>query len=494
MKARLLARIVASREGSERGSVLVLTVFALVPICLFAALAIDLGNVAQSHTNAKDATDSAALRGAGLLGSTAYAQGTLTQATVVTDVENEIIQDAGTSGLAAGSSAWSTCTAPLPSGWPAPPNDGSGNAQNCIAFNTSSTLANLIQVAIPPHFLNSYLGQVGGVTGQNVSAVSTAEVTNEVAANCGLCVIGTSGTTLAVKGNSVITVTTPAGSGGSSNIVVNSNGTPAATISGGGASVTAVNGQINVVGTTSATGCVTCFSPSPTKLSQPIPDPLAAVPPPSWTSMSVGSNNGSATCNSCGTMTINPGIYSSIKSSGNGTANMILNPGVYVITGSLTTTGSGGLVANGVLLFFTCGSGTVPQACPSTGQSGGSLSLNGGGELSVQPLTATNCSLASPNACSYADDFGMAVFYDRHDTGGLTLNGGPTSTWVGTVYGQSASMTLNGNGQTVNSLIDVDSVTLNGNATLSVSYNPAQNVSAKPQDQAELCSIAAGSC
>ena len=55
-------------------------------------------------------------------------------------------------------------------------------------------------------------------------------------------------------------------------------------------------------------------------------------------------------------------------------------------------------------------------------------------------------------------------------------------------------MTLNGNGGTADSLIDVSSLTLNGNATISVSYNPAQNVSAKPQDQPELCSIAAGSC
>ncbi|MDE3087463.1 MAG: hypothetical protein KGJ77_11935, partial [Acidobacteriota bacterium] len=67
----------------DAGAVLVIYAAAFLAICLFAAIAIDLGNLSQNHRTAQNATDSAAISGAGLMATAQFHAGTLTQSQVV---------------------------------------------------------------------------------------------------------------------------------------------------------------------------------------------------------------------------------------------------------------------------------------------------------------------------------------------------------------------------------------------------------------------------
>ena len=94
----------------------------------------------------------------------------------------------------------------------------------------------------------------------------------------------------------------------------------------------------------------------------------------SWgsaTNVSVGANK---------TSTINPGVYGKLEVTGNGVLS--LNPGVYVITTSLKVGGTGGIVGNGVTLYFVCSAN--PTAC-GVGKAGAMFQLTGTGTMQPSP-------------------------------------------------------------------------------------------------------------
>jgi len=196
------------------------------------------------------------------------------------------------------------------------------------------------------------------------------------------------------------------------------------------------------------------------------------------------------TCTGSCTLTLTPGIYSSVSITQSGTDTVILGSGTYVFTGVFSITGGGDTTitngSGGVVLYFTCGSGTTPSACSSGGRPGGSLSLTGTGttELDLSPMTT------GPFA-------GLTVYYDRNDTSPLSMTASGGSTFEGSVYAKSSAVTITVgiSTATLESMIDVKSLTVTstGGAGLDVDYNPNDNVPLG-SDTPELCSMAANNC
>jgi hypothetical protein len=217
---------------------------------------------------------------------------------------------------------------------------------------------------------------------------------------------------------------------------------------------------INATGSVSQTALLGSFYPAPTYASLSVNDPLASVAQPtvsacSHTSFSVTS--GSASLNPgtyCGTA-LNPGI----KLSGGG--NIWLNPGLYVITGGFHATDVN-LGGNGVTLFFTKGSGSVPYGqVIFDGDSQVDInapSVSSGGAIStILFFTDRNWVHTSPQdfQLNDAEYYGSGIWYVNGT--GLQLTAG-SSTWspgylsviADSIYIDSSTLNLFSNFSTVN--------------------------------------------
>jgi hypothetical protein len=143
-----------------------------------------------------------------------------------------------------------------------------------------------------------------------------------------------------------------------------------------------------------------------------------------------------------GTTTLSPGVYTALDVSGGGTIS--LRSGVYVITGPVSSSGSGSIVSDssdpdpnkrGVLIYLTCADNQGrPRSC-NTGESGASVSLSGNGAFSVNSLPPGS---GSPYA-------GVVLYSDRNNTSQISLQGNGNSL-SGTVYAKSGSLHIGGNG------------------------------------------------
>ena len=458
----------------ERGVVAILVAASLVVLGMACAMAVDLGNLAQLHRHAQVTVDDAAISGADML-----EQGGYTLPQIVTAVEGYV----GENWRSIPSASWDTC-ADIPSGFSAP----SGSGENCVTFNGDSSA---ISVEIPPQTVPFTVARLGGFAAGTVEAEAQAVVVPGISP-CALCLLGPGGLTLSDIGTGTFTVTDSPGSG-QAGIVVDSNATPAAYINGSG-TITAP--QIGVYGTWKVKNAGT-FNPTPVPAS-PVPDPLGNVPvptAPNGGAIPTASYSCSSTCGTLptgqygsislsggGTLTIPAGTYSSISVGGN--ATLTLEPGDYFITGAFSVGGTGGASASvqedsGVMLYFTCSSGTQVTACASGGQAGGSLSLGGTGDMT----------LAAQTTGPYA---GLTIFYDRNNNAPMSLSGTPGLAIQGTIYAKDSDLSMNGTGSTLSSLIVVNSATISGNGTLGVNYDASKNV--RPPGNPYLCSATANNC
>jgi hypothetical protein len=462
-------------DRDERGAVVILVSLSLVVLGMACAMAIDVGQLAQLHRHAQTTVDDAAISGADLL-----EEGTDSLNQIVTATETYIDENWGSVQVA----AWGTCPS-IPAGFSVP----AGSAENCVTFNDASTAtATAINVLLPPQSIPFTLARLGGFTSGTVEASATAMVVPGTSP-CAICVLGSSGVTLNDTGSGKFTVTDGPESG-NAGIIVNSPGTPAAEITGGSGTITAP--AIDVVGTySSGKGG---FTPTPTTGVSPVQDPLGSIvaptPAPStipnrtYSSNSAGgtlpaNTYGSISIGGNGSVTIPPGNYSSISVTGS--ATLILESGSYFITGAFSVGGTGGAnvtEAGGVLLYFTCSSGSVIAACTS-GQAGGSISLTGTGQMDLAPQ-ATG---------PYAN---LTVFYDRNNDAPMNLSGTPNLSLSGTVYAKSSALALNGDGGTLSSLLVVKSATISGTAGITVNYDASDN--AAPPGVPYLCSTTANNC
>ena len=460
---------------------MVLFAVSLSALCLCLGLAIDLGNVAQTHAKGQNAVDDAAISGADLLASGSYST-TQVVSTVETYVNENFAPITSTQ--------WNSCSpGSVPSGFSAP----AGSNENCITFNAASTVVN---VALPPQMVRYTFGRVGGLLGTTI-ALSAAAMSTTGTGACVLCLLGPSGTTLSVTGNGSFTVTNDSSSAG---IAVDSNSTAAGSITGSGTIQANGTGspQINVVGGTQVTGSGS-FSPTPHTGASSTPDPLGGLATPSVAGTPIPTGAYSCTGSTCpsiptpnpygsisvtgsGGVTIPPGTYSRISLTGNG--NITFEPGSYVMTGPFSVTGNGtigdaGGSSSGVFLYFTCSSGSVVQACASAGQGGGSISLTGNGAVDLSPESSG----------TYA---GLTMFYDRNNTSPTDITGNGGLELSGTVYAKSSTLNTTGNGGEISSMIIVRAANVTGNASIAIDYNASTNISLPGSSY--LCSIQAGNC
>jgi hypothetical protein len=211
-----------------------------------------------------------------------------------------------------------------------------------------------------------------------------------------------------------------------------------------------VNGSIKVVKLTSGTRIgwfgsgttctATCTAPAKGGLPIKIGDPLQGalpVPTPSGSRPSESGNK-----------VICPGTYSNLSASATTGDILFLaasgqhgcpaagGPSLYDITGSVSITGNGSIVASGVTIYFG------PSASLSTSGSGkGDFSIDCGGTP-----TSTTCGTAdTPATGRYA---GVAIFVDPANASTLSLQGNGNFTVAGTFEASHATLNMGGNGGT----------------------------------------------
>jgi hypothetical protein len=229
---------------------------------------------------------------------------------------------------------------------------------------------------------------------------------------------------LILSGSSSLTVTGA--------VVVDSNSATALTATGS-SHVTA--GSILVVGGVSAP--VGALNVTPAIGVPPIPDPLAWLTAPgTGTSQTAVNLTG-------GSKTIDPGVYSQISVSGNGTT-LNMNPGVYVITGGGFTVSNSANVSGAGVVIYNAGSNF-----PSAGGTFGAVVLGSSGTIS----------LSAPTSGPYTG-FPL-IFQARDNTQTLSLNAQSAVGLNGTIYAPAALLSL-GAGSQLHSPVIVNTLSVSG--------------------------------
>ena len=242
---------------------------------------------------------------------------------------------------------------------------------------------------------------------------------------------------------------------------------PSVTLSGS-TQVTAVNGSV-VVDSTSSSAITSSGSPSITtpeldlsgsisysghnpnnatitKTGQPnTPDPLAAIPAPSSSGMTVQSTSAVVLSGST-SKTLNPGVYNGgIQLSGS--ASLTLNPGIYYINGGgISMSGSSSISGSNVFIY-------------NTGDGG--INLNGTGKVSLSPMTSGTYT-------------GITIFQDRtNNSAGVMMSGGSNFNCTGTFYFPDSAITLSGSGgvAAMGAQIIAKDLTFSGSSGIKVTYD-----------------------
>jgi Flp pilus assembly protein TadG len=184
----------------------------------------------------------------------------------------------------------------------------------------------------------------------------------------------------------------------------------------------------------------------------PVPDPLANLPVPDPSTMTVQSKNGlNLSGNSNNTKYLDPGVYQGGISI-TGQVNVVLRPGVYYMQGGgFSYGGQGNLTGNGVMIY------NAPQANSDT------ISLTGNGNVNISP----------PTSGTYQ---GITFFQDRTSTTPMNVSGSGngTMTMSGTFYAASADLSVQGNGtnNVIGSQYISYTLTLGGNGAFNVNWSP----------------------
>ena len=181
--------------------------------------------------------------------------------------------------------------------------------------------------------------------------------------------------------------------------------------------------------------------------SDPIPDPLANLPYPDPTALTVQSRNKTSLSGNK-TTTLKPGIYQGGVSITGGTVN--LDPGIYYMDGGgFSLGGQGSLSGSGVLIF------NAPQSNSDT------ISISGGGNCVLSPMTT------GPYQ-------GLLLFQTRTSTAPVSVSGSAFATFniTGAFYAASAVLNVTGNGsqQTIGSQYISYDLVVGGNGTYFCSW------------------------
>ena len=372
-------------ERDERGAVAIL--FAAVAVILFilAAMVVDLGLARDTKRASQNAADASALAAANALypasglcsNNTSSANGCIADA--VAAAKSYAAVNFGVT-----TADWSDCPTTL-TGFVS-----SAGTPTCIGFDTL-TKPTKVAAVMPTRNLKTGLGIVAGVDNIPISTDAQARSMPACSVKCGLCFLGSIGTT---KFN--------------------------ASVSPGGI---AVNGSVQMSGNgsqwTAATIAYTGTFDSDNKINESVP--ATKIPPfeDPWKNKTgvppaVTGSAKPANTNPC---TGGPGIYGDYEFKN---ACTFTTGGLYVITGdwtwknvTVTATPTGGAT-----FYFTCGTTGAPVVC--NGTAGGSMDTKNGDLRLNAPTTGVRA--------------GLGIIYDRKNTSPLLLQGNGSSAITGAVY------------------------------------------------------------
>jgi Bacterial Ig-like domain (group 3) len=214
-------------------------------------------------------------------------------------------------------------------------------------------------------------------------------------------------------------------------VVVNSRSKDAVSLSGD-AQIDAA--RIEVVGGVDRGRHATLGSAPVTGIA-PVDDPLAGLAAPTG-----GVRRGPVDLTH-GSLTINPGVYYSIRVSGD--ATLTLRPGVYVIEGGgLTVSGNGSINGSGVMIYNAGGD-----------DDRGGITLSGNGTFNLTAATS------GPYA-------GVVLFQARDDARTISLSGKAMMGLGGTIYAPAARLSLKGRALILDALV-VGELLLMGDSSVS---------------------------
>ena len=122
---------------------------------------------------------------------------------------------------------------------------------------------------------------------------------------------------------------------------------------------------------------------------------------------------------------------------------------INIVSGDTKFKGNDTLTGTNVMIYLT---------------NGATLDLSGNGAVSLSSMTS------GPYQ-------GITIFQDRSDTSGITLVGNGSLNITGAVYAPNSSVTAKGNGNTdvFGSQVIANSLSLTGNGTVNVNFDPNAN-------------------
>jgi Flp pilus assembly protein TadG len=350
-------------------------------------------------------------------------------------------QTAADAAALAGAYSYST-TSSLSSAQTAAQSVALANGYTVQTSSITQPLANQIAVTVtanPPRFFSGLWGNGGmSVTASATAAVSTGSGSTPYTTSSLVLLDQTMSGSLSLAGSATINA-----SGG---IQVNSSSSTAVNANNAGHT----SSNINVVGgyTTSSGGSL---SGTVQTGSSSVGDPLSSLSVPSTPTTS--STNGLSGYPGYGSYTMQPGLYTSSVSLGNG-GTFTMQPGLYYFQG-----GAGLTIANGATLT---GSGVTIYVD------------NGGGTISFQGGTTTTLSAPGSSPTGNAIQ-GVVYFQGRTSTTSPSFGNGANINLTGTFYAAKAPLTFNGGSfSNLASQIVADSANLSNNANISVPYSASK--------------------
>jgi Flp pilus assembly protein TadG len=411
--ANLLRRLAPKPPGQT----FLLVSIALVVVIGMASLAVDVGSLWTTRRLMQSAADSGAVAGADEM---AIGGTSTTIAAAAKDAASH-------NGFADGSSragGTGTVTVSVHN----PPTSGAYAANaNAVEVDVSQTQS-------------TYFMRVLGWKSVPVSTTAVAVILGS-----GSCVYG-----LDLTASPAVSVGGTASVNSACGLYVNSNGSGALTVSGGGTITAPV---VGVVGGTNVNGG---GSTPPTTGISHFGDPLAYIAAPSSASssaLSAACANGSFHTQSL-SGTVSPGTFcGGIKVDAGNTVNF--QPGLYILDGGgLTVVGGGTVTGTGVTFYLT-----------GVNDNNGNSKSYGG----VNIASSATVTLTSPCDSSAGGIPGMLFFQDRADTNGVgsTINGSASSSFSGGIYFPNTALSYSGSSGANNfTLLVADTLTFTGNSTV----------------------------
>jgi Flp pilus assembly protein TadG len=417
-----LNRLNRLRRNDDGVVAIIVVLLTSIVFVALSALVVDLGMARDTRRQAQNAADASTLAA----GNALYLTGTADINAAISAAKLYATKNYGISAA-----DWAGCT------------DASALAYHpdsaCISFD-NSTAPTMVRVKVPTRQVQTPFAGIWGVHSVPVGAAAGIQIIPGGLANCGLCVIGSGPHDLQVGNISV------------SGANVAFNRTLDAKNSNGGITVSS-GYNIDLQQSSLPKGT---YNPAAPVLNQAVViDPLAGLIMPNYSSLVAKSN-------SC---TDGPGIYASLAST-----SCTMLPGLYVLTGPSHLSGQTDIVANGVTLFFICGTPTAPKACTPGESDGGDLLFTGKGSLDITAPTT------GPTQ-------GMSIIADRNSAATFDFRGNADQLNSGTIYALNGTLNYRGNGATygLDSLVVVGDITFNGqNSAFNSSYTKSANTTILP--------------